>query len=111
MALKTGAATRANDGRVPDAGWEDEPIARGELDRALVRSDQEGDRAFRADEELRGRVLVCGVPIARTVAPGVGSNAGVLEALARGRHPSLPAAPVGKRLQRLGDHSKSSAAR
>ena len=56
-------------------------------------------------------MLVGGIAIAWSVAPGVRPDAGRLEALTRSRHPGLPATLVGERLKRGADHSTRSAAR
>ena len=110
MALQARAAARPDHGRVPDSGGQHESVAGGELDRLGVRANQEGDRALRADQELGGVMLVRGVPITGTVALRVRPDTGRLKALARRRHPGLPATPVGKRLERA-DHSTRSAPR
>ena len=105
VALEAGAAIRPDDGRMTRPGRKHQPVARGKLDRLFVRTDQEGDRALGADEQLRGSVFVRRVPIARTVAPRVWLDAGGLKSLTRGLDACLP------RFERLEAQSTKSAAR
>ena len=102
MALEAGAAARPTMAACRVPRRQDEALAGAPARPARSSGpDQEGDRALRADEQLRGRVLVDRVPVARTVAPGgCGSTPAARSALARHGDARLPGAVVGERLER-----------
>jgi hypothetical protein len=62
------------------AGRKDEAVTGLQLHRDGIGSDQEGDRAGCADQQLGVLVAVNPVPVAGTVGPGVRLDAGVSQA-------------------------------
>ncbi len=111
VALKTGAPIRSDDRGVPRPSRQHDSIARLQLDRLLVGTHEERDRAQRADEELRGGVLVRDISITRAVAPRMRLNARRQQSRARRVEPTLPDAIIGKPFDRWAGQSTTSAPR
>jgi len=111
VALKAGAPIRADHGGVPRTSLQHESVARLQLERLLVGTHEEGDRAHRADEELRGGVLVRDVSITRAVAPRKRLNARRQQSRARRVEPALPGATIRKGLDPSAGQSTTSAPR
>ena len=75
MGLKTDDAVGSHDGAVRRVGRQLQPVARAHHDLPALGTDDEGDPAFHAVEELRVRMVVASVDRVRAVRPALGAQA------------------------------------